>query len=574
MAIVVALVLVLLGSLASYLSAFTTQRQHTQEYNDFKQQQLALTTEHINQKIADYEQILLAAASVSNVKGGQGLTRADWQTFYHSSQVQARAPKTLAIGYVQHVNADALPDYIAQRQAEGFADFSITPSGERASYSPITFIEPFDVVNQLAFGFDMQTDPARSAAMAAARNSGTFALTSSVVLRQDMDKSNPPKSALLYYPLYEGPHDLLADRQANITGYVYMAFRLADIMSVRAEALQKVGAGYVLTDITVKPQLMVQSTTPRSGKTGDAVQKDLQVVDRRWQLQQFSTPSQQGWITPSALFISGCLISVLLGGFVYLLIDRRLTYLRHLHDAEIQDTRNELLALASHQLRTPASGVKQYLGMLQAGYFGDLEPEQHSVITKAATANDRQLEIIDQLLYVAKADAGQLNLQQTEFDFAAVIKNATVNLTAAAKAKQLNIKLQGRKQLPLVGDERLLAMVAENLISNAIKYSYPNGSVWIKLQGRSDHVELTVRDEGVGIAPEDHGKLFQKFSRIHNDLSVSEGGSGLGLYLARVLTEAHGGTLEVASSGDKGALFTLRLPKTSAKEQNVAQLTD
>ena len=77
-------------------------------------------------------------------------------------------------------------------------------------------------------------------------------------------------------------------------------------------------------------------------------------------------------MTPSGLFISGCLIGVLLGGFVYLLIDRRLTYLRHLHDAEIQDTRNELLALASHQLRTPASGVKQYLGMLQAGYFGDL----------------------------------------------------------------------------------------------------------------------------------------------------------------------------------------------------------
>lgn len=104
-------------------------------------------------------------------------------------------------------------------------------------------------------------------------------------------------------------------------------------------------------------------------------------------------------------------------------------------------------------------------------------------------------------------------------------------------------------------------MVVENLISNAIKYSYPKHSVRISLHEDEGRVSLDVKDEGVGIAKEDVHRLFNKFDRIPNPLSYSEGGSGLGLFLARQLALAHGGDIEVESEEDKGSTFTLTLPK-------------
>lgn len=573
MAVVVSVLLALLGSLASYVTSHSAEQQHQEQYGRFKEQQLSLTVDHIKQKIDNYQQILLGAASVSDVKGVGALTKSDWETFYKSSQVAQRASKALAIGYVSDISATQLPDFMAQRQADGSSNFAIYPTGDRERYGPITFIEPFNAVNQRALGFDMLTDTARRNAMQAARDSGTFAMSTPVVLRQDEGQAKPPQSVLLYYPIYSGPHATVAERQNSIVAYVYMAFRLTDIMDVRAQALAKADAGYQLSDVTTSPQVMANSATPHSDKATDTMNQDLLIVDRHWRLTQFTHPTTQGWATPTTILLSGLFISFLLGSTIYLLIDRRLAFLRHRHDQELQRTRDELLALASHQLRTPASGVKQYIGMLQAGYFGQLEAEQQSIVDKAAAANDRQLEIIDQLLYVAKADAGQLNLQQTEFDLRVIVDNALANLRAAAEQKSLKVRFLGKKPQLLAADERLISMVVDNLISNAIKYSHSGGHIAVSLSGMADHVQLTVKDEGVGIDPADFGKLFQKFSRIHNELSVTEGGSGLGLYLARVLTEAHGGTLEVESETEKGAVFTLRLPR-HAIGKNVAQLTD
>ncbi len=573
MAVVVALLLTLLGSLASYVTAHSADQQHQEEYSHFKKQQLDLTVDHIKQKISNYQQILLGAASVSDIKGVGALTKSDWETFYTSSQVAQRAPKALAIGYVSDISAAQMPDFMSERQADGSSDYTVYPDGQRERYAPITFIAPFNAINQRAYGFDMFTDSARRTAMVAARDSGGFAASAPVILRQDEGLAKPPKSVLLYYPIYTGARATALERQKNIVAYVYITFRLTDIMEPRSEALQKANTGYRLADVTNDPQVMAASSAQHSSKKTDAITANLPTINRQWQLTQFTHPTPQGWATPTTILLSGLCISFMLGSMVYLLIDRRLTYLRHRHDQELQRTRDELLALASHQLRTPASGVKQYIGMLQAGYFGQLEDEQQSIVDKAAAANDRQLEIIDQLLYVAKADAGQLNLQRTEFDLRVIIENSLTNLRAAAELKSLTIRFLGKKPQVLAADERLISMVVENLISNAIKYSHNGGTISISLSGLSDRVQLVVRDKGVGIDSADFEKLFQKFSRIHNELSVAEGGSGLGLYLACILTEAHGGTLEVDSKIHQGATFTLRLPRQNGGK-NVAQLTD
>jgi signal transduction histidine kinase len=243
--------------------------------------------------------------------------------------------------------------------------------------------------------------------------------------------------------------------------------------------------------------------------------------------------------------------------------DQQTTWLRQQNDELKQrnTSKDEFIALASHQLRTPATGVKQYLGMLLEGYVGDVTPEQHEFLAQAYASNERQLGTINDLLQIAQIDANKLTLNSQACDIAALID-------AVAKEQRGNIERR-RQQLKVIKDvEPALAwadplrlhMVLDNLIDNASKYSREHTTVTITVSAEHNYVVVEVADEGVGIAHKDISKLFQKFSRIDNPLSIVVGGNGLGLYLAKKLIDAHGGTINVQSSLRQGTVFILRLP--------------
>lgn len=245
------------------------------------------------------------------------------------------------------------------------------------------------------------------------------------------------------------------------------------------------------------------------------------------------------------------------------------------HEAALQRTKDELLALASHQLRTPASGVKQYLGMLHQGYFGDLTEEQSVIANKAYIANDRQLEIIDQLLHVAKADAGQLLLRIENIDVVELVQGIIDSYTDKANEKGIKVRLKSAsKKINCEVDDRYVHMIIENIMSNAIKYSYPASKINVRIESDGTDIVVEVEDYGVGIAEEDMGKLFQKFTRIENPLSRIEGGSGLGLFLADKIARAHHGEITISSSLGEGFTATLGLPRKSKLQKNVIQLTE
>ncbi len=123
---------------------------------------------------------------------------------------------------------------------------------------------------------------------------------------------------------------------------------------------------------------------------------------------------------------------------------------------------------------------------------------------------------------------------------------------------------RSRKKLKVFADEASIRMVVENLISNASKYSHPGSVVKVKTGIKNRQIFIAVTDKGVGIAEEDFNKLFKKFSRIDNDLSLQVGGSGIGLYIDKVLIELHGGRIDVESRLGKGATFTIYLPGSNA----------
>lgn len=229
----------------------------------------------------------------------------------------------------------------------------------------------------------------------------------------------------------------------------------------------------------------------------------------------------------------------------------------------ISRTKNEFVALASHQLRTPATAVKQYLGMVLQGYAGDITDLQTQMLSKAFESNERQIEIINQILNAARADTGKLAMTMSSLDLGALVRGVTEELRTSIERRshKLLVKLPDSPQ-NMQADSAYLRMAIENLISNADKYTPEGGTITVSLRRTDQSLRLAVKDTGVGIPKAEFDKLFVKFSRVQNPLSVQAGGSGIGLYLAGEIVRLHGGKIEVVSAIDKGTTFTIVFPLT------------
>lgn len=227
----------------------------------------------------------------------------------------------------------------------------------------------------------------------------------------------------------------------------------------------------------------------------------------------------------------------------------------------LEEARSDFVSLASHQLRTPATGVKQYLKMLQEGYAGSLTPAQDRLLQTAYESNERQLDIIDDLLQVAQIDSGKITLRFGPVDVIALLHDIVKEQELEFRAKEQHVVIHSRHQhLICQADEQRLRMALENIIENARKYTPISKRVTIRITKSSGSVQIRITDQGVGIAQNDMKRLFQKFSRIDSALTPMVGGSGLGLYWAARIISLHNGTIDVSSIIGKGTTFTIAVP--------------
>lgn len=239
---------------------------------------------------------------------------------------------------------------------------------------------------------------------------------------------------------------------------------------------------------------------------------------------------------------------------------------------QLDIAKSDFVAIASHQLRTPASSVKQYIGMLLSGYAGNVSDIQRKMLQTAYESNERQIIIVNDLLYVAQLESGNLRMKPAVTDIATLLKDVIDELTPRYLASGQTIKLSSKfRHFYCKVDAALMRMVIENIIDNAHKYSNPDQTITVKFARTEKHLRIIVKDQGVGIAPEDLKRLFHKFSRVENPLSSTAGGSGLGLYLSHKLVTMHGGKIEVTSEKGKGSSFTISLPGTLAVQKRHAK---
>lgn len=243
-------------------------------------------------------------------------------------------------------------------------------------------------------------------------------------------------------------------------------------------------------------------------------------------------------------------------------------------ERELEQAKEEFVSLASHQLRTPATGVKAYISMLLDGYTGNLTAQQQSFLEKVFSSNERQLQIINDMLSVARMDAGRVVPELASADLVALLNDVVEEQRPTMRDRRQVVILElPETKVEGVLDANLVRMALENVVNNASKYTPEGGSITLGLQRTAATARITIRDTGVGIAKADLPRLFKRFSRIDNPLSTHRGGTGLGLYLAQNVVALHYGRMLVNSTPGEGTVFTIELPLGAAGPATILQRT-
>lgn len=230
-------------------------------------------------------------------------------------------------------------------------------------------------------------------------------------------------------------------------------------------------------------------------------------------------------------------------------------------EVRLDRAKSEFIALASHQLRTPATAVKQYLHMLLDGYAGELTESQKTFLRTANEGNERQLKIINDILKVAAADSGDMVLRYERIELGELIQSVIdEQLPKAAKNRQKLLFKRPERPIYALVDASAFRMVIENLVDNAHKYTYPGKTIEVTLNSNDDDTIISIRDEGIGIRKSDLSRLFVKFVRLESSLTVAAGGTGLGLYWVKKVLELHDARIVVSSQVGVGTTFSIILP--------------
>jgi signal transduction histidine kinase len=226
--------------------------------------------------------------------------------------------------------------------------------------------------------------------------------------------------------------------------------------------------------------------------------------------------------------------------------------------------KSEFLANMSHELRTPLNAISGFSQVLRKGLFGEINEKQAEYLDDILASARHQLSLIDDVLDLAKVEAGQIELHPAPFSLPEALDRGVVIVRERATKGGVRISMTvGPGVGTVVGDERRVTQVLFNLLSNAVKFTPSGGEVAVSASRLDGAVHVSVRDTGPGIAPEDQERIFEEFQQAELGKAQREG-TGLGLALSKRLVELHDGRLWVESEPGHGSTFTFTLPVTSA----------
>jgi PAS domain S-box-containing protein len=228
---------------------------------------------------------------------------------------------------------------------------------------------------------------------------------------------------------------------------------------------------------------------------------------------------------------------------------------------KVEEFRNDIVRTVSHELRTPLSIEKEGISLLMDGVVGEINAEQKEILQTVMRSIDRLARMITSLLDISSIEGGKIKFLQKMANLVDLVKDVSFEFKKRASENGIDLKVKApESEVPVLMDPDKISQVLTNLVDNAIKFTPRGGSVEISLIPLKDEVECEVRDTGVGIAPENVAKAFEKFQQFAKTVGPGEKGFGLGLAIARGIIEMHKGRIWIKSEIGKGTRVTFSLP--------------
>ncbi|HSX47249.1 MAG TPA: HAMP domain-containing sensor histidine kinase [Patescibacteria group bacterium] len=241
----------------------------------------------------------------------------------------------------------------------------------------------------------------------------------------------------------------------------------------------------------------------------------------------------------------------------------------------LDEAKDDFISMASHQLRTPLTSVKGYISMIKDGDAGKITPTQKDMLSHAFFSSQRMVFLIADMLNVSRLNTGKFIIENVPVNLAEVVEEEIGQLRETAEAHSVNLKFNKPKEFPItLLDETKIRQVIMNFVDNAIYYTHKGGHIVVTVKNNPSTIELTVKDDGMGVPKNERHHLFTKFYRAGNARKVRPDGTGLGLFMAKKVIVAQGGALIFDSTEGKGSTFGFILNKNKPESDNKVEAKD
>jgi signal transduction histidine kinase len=503
------------------------------------------------------------------------VTSAEFTRYTDRLNLREHYPGIQGLGYSERIGPRSIAKVVQSMRAAGIPEFHVWPDTARPVINTIVYLEPRDLRNRAALGFDMFTDSTRRRAMELARDNASPAMSGRVQLVQEID-ANKQAGFLIYVPVYErgAVPETVAERRRELRGYVYAPFRARDLFVGIFGSELEPRVDFRIFDGARADTSRLLFATPVDTAIADAALADtvgLTVAGRPWTLvfTSAATTTSRWWAPAAYIALAGGAISIVL--FVLTSAEARARARMAAARDEAEEANHAktgFLAAMSHELRTPLNAIAGYADLLLAGVHGPMNDAQRHAIDRIVRSEQHLLSLINDVLNFAKLEAGRIEFHLGATRVVSVIDAVVPMIQPQLEAKRIEFTTAVAPELCVVADHEKLEQILLNILSNAVKFTPEGGRVHVGATGASsaDHrVRVRVTDTGIGISPEKHRSIFEPFVQVHRTLSSPVQGTGLGLAISRDLARAMGGDLSVESEEGKGATFTIVLPAAESR---------